>query len=251
MTAQPSRLPLQRHLAGLGIVMPQLLQASRLHRDISIEHPCVVTKTVTWDLPLSIGAFSMVYALGHVQSASIGRYCSVAPYAVIGANEHALEWLSTSSLLENPRLFNWNKINNLAALDSVTGIPFKDSVKPISIGNDVWIGLGAFIRGGVTIGDGAVIGSMANVIHDVPPYAIVIGNPARVLRYRFSDAIIKACLDFKWWRFAPDVIINSGPTSVEQALDRLAKLEHAGTIKPYVCTPVTTSSLKQLADFQV
>lgn len=67
------------------------------------------------------------------------------------------------------------------------------------VGNDVWIGYGATILPGVTIGDGAVIGSLSVVTGDVPPYAIVGGNPARVIRHRFDDATIARLLALRWW----------------------------------------------------
>ena len=69
----------------------------------------------------------------------------------------------------------------------------------MTIGNDVWIGSGAMILSGVTIGDGAVVAARAVVTKDVPPYAIVAGNPARLVRYRFDEATIAALLEAAWW----------------------------------------------------
>ncbi len=87
----------------------------------------------------------------------------------------------------------------------------KDTIAPpfkrVKIGNDVWIGYGALIVGGVTIGDGACIGAGAIVTKDVPPYAIVGGVPAKVLKYRFPEQIIAKLLDEKWWN-KPDAILN-------------------------------------------
>ncbi len=71
----------------------------------------------------------------------------------------------------------------------------------VVIGNDVWIGYQAMILSGVTIGDGAVIGARAVVTKDVPPYAIVVGSPARVIRYRFSPSIIERLLKIQWWNW--------------------------------------------------
>jgi len=74
--------------------------------------------------------------------------------------------------------------------------------KRTRIGNDVWIGAGATLLGkggGLTIGDGAIVGAGSVVTKDVPPYAIVGGNPARIIRYRFDEAIIRRLLALKWW----------------------------------------------------
>ena len=69
----------------------------------------------------------------------------------------------------------------------------------IKIGNDVWIGTGVVIMPGVTIGDGAVIGAYSVVAKDIPPYAVVVGNPCQIKKYRFSDDNIKELLELKWW----------------------------------------------------
>jgi virginiamycin A acetyltransferase len=70
---------------------------------------------------------------------------------------------------------------------------------PINIGNDVWIGAGCKILSGVTIGNGAIIGANAIVTNDIPPYAIAAGNPARVIKFRFSNEIIQNLEKIKWW----------------------------------------------------
>ncbi|WP_308462078.1 CatB-related O-acetyltransferase [Mesorhizobium sp. INR15] len=77
---------------------------------------------------------------------------------------------------------------------------------PIRIGNDVWIGRRAIILSGVTIGDGAVIGAGAVVSKDVPPYAVVVGNPAALVRYRFNSGQIASLLEIRWWDWEDDLI---------------------------------------------
>jgi acetyltransferase-like isoleucine patch superfamily enzyme len=72
---------------------------------------------------------------------------------------------------------------------------------PIVLGNDVWIGARATIMSGVTIGDGAVVAACSVVTKDVPPYAIVAGNPARFIKYRFSEDTIAAMLKIRWWEW--------------------------------------------------
>ena len=74
------------------------------------------------------------------------------------------------------------------------------------IGADVWIGANALIKGGVSIGVGAVIGAGAVVVKDIPPYAIVGGVPAKIIKYRFPDDIIELLLLSKWWELSEDVL---------------------------------------------
>ncbi|MGH9103759.1 MAG: CatB-related O-acetyltransferase [Acidimicrobiales bacterium] len=78
--------------------------------------------------------------------------------------------------------------------------------RSLLIGNDVWVGVGASILGGITVGDGAVIGSGAVVVGDVPPYAVVLGNPARVVRIRFSPPTVEAMLRIRWWEWTDEEI---------------------------------------------
>ena len=80
-----------------------------------------------------------------------------------------------------------------------------------TIGNDVWIGEGVTIKGGVTIGDGAVLAMNACVTRDVPPYAIVGGVPAKIIRYRFDNNIIQGLLSIRWWDKPEDWIIEHAP----------------------------------------
>lgn len=78
--------------------------------------------------------------------------------------------------------------------------------KPTIIGNDVWLGANVFIKRGVEVGDGAIVAAGAVVVKDVPPYAIVGGNPATIIRYRFENEIILLLLDLKWWSLNEDML---------------------------------------------
>lgn len=108
--------------------------------------------------------------------------------------------------------------------DSPSGYPFRSEYfireaepvepltrGPVRIGNDVWICSRAIILSGVTIGDGAVIGAGAVVSRDVPPYAVVAGNPARVVRMRFSPEIVARMLEIRWWDWPDEKIIRCEP----------------------------------------
>ena len=79
------------------------------------------------------------------------------------------------------------------------------------IGNDVWIGREAVIMPGVTIGHGAIIGSRAVVAKDVPPYAVAVGNPAKIAKLRFDEATIEALLEIAWWDWEPQMIARHVP----------------------------------------
>jgi acetyltransferase-like isoleucine patch superfamily enzyme len=118
---------------------------------------------------------------------TIGRYCSIADGVRIINGNHPIGLKSTHALFHNP-MFGY--------CDDWIGGP----LNPTEIGNDVWIGANAVILPEVNrIGNGAVIGAGAVVSKDVPDYAVVLGNPARVVKYRFSDETIAALLEEKWW----------------------------------------------------
>jgi acetyltransferase-like isoleucine patch superfamily enzyme len=119
--------------------------------------------------------------------AVIGKFCSVGNYCQIGMPEHPLTFVSTS-----PRTYG--RSNVFGKRDDWNDFP-----RPPVIGNDVWIGSGAQVLQGVKVGDGAVLAAGAIVTKDVPPYAIVAGVPARILRYRFDENRIQTLLRLKWW----------------------------------------------------
>jgi acetyltransferase-like isoleucine patch superfamily enzyme len=125
----------------------------------------------------------------------IGKYCSIAANVVIfGGGEHNYKFVSTYPLKGK---LNCNDINTKTVVKS-KGITL--------IANDVWIGEGAMILSGVKIGNGAVIGARSLVTKDVPDYAIVGGNPAKIIKYRFEKETIKQLLMMKWWDWSKDKI---------------------------------------------
>jgi acetyltransferase-like isoleucine patch superfamily enzyme len=125
----------------------------------------------------------------------VGAFCAIDNEARIhGGGEHVTTRAASYPL--NAMLFDRGKRN---ALDDVeTG--------PTVIGNDVWIGKGATVLAGLTVGDGAVVGTRAVVTKAVPPYAIVAGNPARILRYRFDGETRERLLALRWWEWSDEEI---------------------------------------------
>lgn len=127
-----------------------------------------------------IGKYTYIGYNTAITRTTIGNYCSIASNVSIGMGEHDLDQISTNSI------FYENQYEDLTKKDC-------------SIGNDVWIGVDAIIRRWISIGNWAVIGANSFVNSDVPPYAIVAGSPAKVIRYRFTDAQITQIEDSQWW----------------------------------------------------
>jgi len=142
----------------------------------------------------SIGDYSYMAINGHLRMVTIGKFCSIGPNLLAGYGIHPTNGVSTSPMFYSTFCQNGTTLSRENKIIEQ---------KPISIGNDVFIGANVTILDGVTIGDGAIIGAGAVVSKDVPPYAIAVGSPIRILRYRFPDDTIDKLLDLKWWNL-PD-----------------------------------------------
>ena len=145
----------------------------------------------------SIGRYTYTGHFDMIFNTEIGSFCSISYGVTIGPPDHNFNRLTTHPFLHN------KKYNILEEQDLLATSKFDRQCK---IGHDVWIGCNATILRGVTIGDGAVIGANSLVNKDVPPYAIVGGVPARIIKYRFSNEIIKELLSIKWWNWSVDCI---------------------------------------------
>ena len=121
----------------------------------------------------------------------IGNFTSIANNVVIGGATHPMEWVGMSPVFYSGRDSVKKKFSTFDL----------ESPKETLVGNDVWIGRSVIIISGVKIGDGSVIGAGSIVTKDIPPYAIVAGNPARVIRFRFDETIIEELLKISWWNF--------------------------------------------------
>ena len=191
----------------------------RVHSHAIVEPYCLLGEGCS--IPRVMSAFS--YTLSEPDlGMRIGRYTSIAEGVAAIGTPHPTEWVSSSpfSYHSNPRrpfaeFFADRGMAEPELLD------FDYGARQIIIGHDVWIGAHAVIKQGVEIGQGAVIGTRSVVTRDVPPYAIVAGVPARIIRYRFPETLIARLQALNWWRFTPDQLRPLDIRDPERFADQL------------------------------
>lgn len=192
-------------------------------------------------LPSGMGAFSYARTVmlpGHY----VGRYCSISKSLDFMTESHPGAWASTSPFSYDPKapgIATYLQRNGFAAPERRR---YDSASPPTRIGNDVTIGVRVTIKSGVTIGDGAVIGGGSVVTKDVPPYAIVGGAPARLIRYRFEEDVIARMLASRWWRLGPEALIPLRLDQPEAFLDGVEDLIARGAPEARVQT-VTAADL--------
>jgi acetyltransferase-like isoleucine patch superfamily enzyme len=200
------------------------------------EPPCGL-KWMQTQHTFTLGAFSYG-ASGFFSEVTIGRYCSFGLDVQVGRGAHPIAWMSTSPMFyayEGGMFDVGTKFDYAAEYadyvpESPGEIPVRNSqtvndfLQLTTIGNDVWIGHGAFIAPGVKIGNGAVIAGHSVVTKDVPPYAIVGGNPAQIIRMRFDLPICAALEELAWWRFAPWQLKGTPFANIEKAIAHLRRI---------------------------
>jgi virginiamycin A acetyltransferase len=186
-------------------------------------------KNVVKDPTIQIGDFSFYNAPDHPEDFEhtnvlyhypinqdrliVGKFCSIAcgaKFIFNGAN-HTLHSFSTYPFPIFPGQWDPNFKADQAW----------DQKGDILIGNDVWIGFEAVILAGVTVGDGSIIGTRALVTHDVPPYSIVGGVPAKVIRRRFDDATVEKLMQIRWWDWPIEKIQQKLPAIRGMRFDEL------------------------------
>ena len=180
--------------------------AKILHKlRISSFHHCKIDPTAKIDSEctlskVTMGRYSYIGSGTRITDTIIGNFCSIGGRCGIGGGIHPIDMVSTSPIFLNGR--------------NILGKNFaKTDYKPsetIIIGNDVWIGEGVCILSGVTIGTGSIIGAHAVVTHDVAPYSIVVGVPAKEIKKRFTKETIDKLLEIEWWNWPDEKLKKYG-----------------------------------------
>jgi len=207
-----------------------------LPRHTIIEAPASL-KWTQYEYLLELGAFSYQVS-GYCFGAKIGRYCSFGENVQIGRQNHPTTWVSTSpAFYIGDRLFDLGK--NFTGAEEYHNYKFTfqgpaTKARITTIGNDVWIGHGAYIGAGVTIGDGAIVGAHAVVTKDVPPYAVVAGNPAQIRKWRVSPQVISPLLRLRWWRYAPWQLDHLDPSDIHGFVTGLQQMRDVEPFTPDV-----------------
>ena len=164
-----------------------------------------------------VGLFSYAGSNTTVNFSSIGKFCSIARNVDIGGFDHDYKKVTTMPMFRYKQLFGGEN-------------PEISNKELCMIGNDVWIAAGAQILHKASVGDGAIIGGGAVVTKDVPPYAIVVGVPARIIKFRFDEQVIEELMRIKWWDWPEDVVLNNIEWLIQSEVnaDALAKMREIG-----------------------
>lgn len=144
----------------------------------------------------SIDKYSFCGYNCEIYRANIGCFTSIANCVIIGGARHPMEWGSMSPVFYSGRDSVPRKFSEFSLVD----------VPETNIGHDVWIGHSVIIISGVVVGNGAVIGAGSVVTRDVPPYSVVVGNPARIVKYRFDDQTVDRFQKSSWWDLEESVL---------------------------------------------
>ena len=188
------------------------INSINISEDIKLGKNCLINKRVIIGEEVEIGDYTYLntskYWTTIESKVKIGKYCSIAPGVNIGAGNHEYKYVTTHPILFDK--YYETKMNMPLNIQKVNGL--KDKEEETIIGNDVWIGLNVNIKRGIKIGNGAIIAAGSVVVKDVPDYAIVGGNPAKIIKYRTKEEYIQCFKENEknmWWNWKEEEIIKN------------------------------------------
>ena len=194
----------------LSKILKKLRGVSILHSDV---HSTSKVESGSLFVNSSMEKYSFCGYDCEIINCRIGSFCSIANNVIIGGAMHPISWVSMSPAFYDGRDSVKKKFSEFK----------RDPDKETIVGHDVWIGHGAHIKQGVTIGTGSVVGMGSVVTKDVPPYSIVGGNPARVIRMRFDEDVIEQLLNSEWWNM-PELRIQEMSRYIQDPIKFLKQL---------------------------
>jgi virginiamycin A acetyltransferase len=199
---------------------------------ILFEHNAIMSSDViSKSMASFIGANSYMNNLGYIRDdVFIGRFCSIGRRVTIAAGGHYMGGLSTSPLLSSgpeKRNYNTEEAKYMNFCEKT------DQSRFTVIRSDVWIGDGAIVMPGVTIGVGAVIGANSVVTKDIAPYAIVGGAPAKHIRFRFPKEVCEKLLESQWWDLSVDYLKSLSVGNVLRFIDELSAVQSRRVVEDY------------------
>lgn len=187
----------------------------------TISGPLFLNRNSQLGPDVTVGKYSGMNESGFFARGRMGAYCAIGARCAINPFNHPTDWLSINEFQYHPLSFDW--VSEYRDLKRLSRTP--DMFLPVMIGNDVWMGHNVNIMGGVHVGDGAVIGAGSVVTKDVPPYAIAVGVPATIKRFRFSEKIVERLLQSKWWELELSDLSGLPFRDVERCLDSIEAIK--------------------------
>jgi len=192
------------------------LELKKLRKKVILAENSDPGKHTRWGYNCHLGEFSYIRGGEVYPNTYIGKYCSISTNVTLGALQHSLTRLTTAA-----RFLGYAK----KIRSEIETSQKKASKYETIIEHDVWIGVNAVIMSGLKINVGAVIGAGAVVTRDVPPYAIVGGVPAKIIRYRFDEETIQQLIELNWWNIAPQKIANVTLSDIHKAIEEIQMIK--------------------------